>query len=557
MPSSVAIVRALGLLKTWVALALLGLLGLGCKAERQSLAAEKTAAASVGGTLRVSVPWDVASFDVHGPSGPYAQWLGPLLFDYLVFLDGEGKPGPWLAKSWDVSPDGLTYTFHLREGVTFSDGSKFDAETVRLNLEHMRDPKTKSPLAGRYIAPYHHGEVLDQHTFRAHLSEPFSSFLDVLAQSWLAIYSPKAIRENAAELVTHPVGSGPFVLESFTRQRGLTLTRRADYAWAPPYFHHVGPALLARIEVDIVPEDFVRLGALAGGQHDLSLDVAPQNAAAIRQNSKLVFYNLVRKGVPTRPLTFNTERAPFDDVRVRRALALATDREGLSRLLGFGEYRAKTDYLAENTRGYDPSFQNVLRYDLGEANRWLDEAGWQERDSEGFRKKGGQRLGAEVLLSETITTPRASQVALQSEYKRVGFDLRIVALPLLEFTARRNSGNYQALATGYWQTNTPDGLFILHHSQEIISPTTLGQNLSRLRDPELDGLLLGARRATDPSLERTLYSEVQRRLLELVPSIPLHDNHNLVAASSRVRGLLFETSHQAVFLTATWLEAAE
>ncbi len=505
-------------------------------------------------TLRMSVPWDIVSFDVHGPSGAYVQWLSRLFFDNLTYLDEQGKPGPWLAKSWDISPDGLTYTFHLREGVTFSDGSRFNADAVLANLEHMRDPATKSSLAGRYIAPYHHGEVLDELTFRAHLSQRFSSFLEVLAQSWLSIYSGQAIRKDPTGLVTRPVGSGPFVLESFTRQQGLKLVRRAEYDWAPPYIKHRGPALLERIELDILPEDFVRFTSLTGGQHDLSLDAAPQNAAAIRADPRFVLYNVVRKGLPTRPITFNVERAPFDDVRVRRALALATDRESITRLLGLGEYQPKTDYLASGTRAYDPSLRDLLRYDPERANRLLDEAGWTGRDAEGFRTRNGARLAAELLLAESIITPRSVQVALQSDFERVGFELRIVSLPTIQALERRSRGDYQAIASAYWQTNTPDGLFVLHHSQEIITPTTLGQNVSRLRDAELDRLLVSARNAADPAQEAAFHAAAQKRLLEQVPSIPLHENHNLVAASRRLHGVLFETSHNAVFLTGAFLE---
>ena len=99
-----------------------------------------------------------------------------------------------------------------------------------MNLEHMRDPATKSQLAAAYIAPYDHGEVVDAYTFRAHLREPYQPFLDVLAQSWLAMESPKAITENPKGLGDHPVGSGPYIVESYTRQQSIHLVRRKDWS---------------------------------------------------------------------------------------------------------------------------------------------------------------------------------------------------------------------------------------------------------------------------------------------------------------------------------------
>lgn len=502
--------------------------------------------------LRIASPWDITSFDFHAVSAAYAQFTGRLLFDYLTYIDDQGRPSPWLAKSWDISEDGRSYTFHLRDDVTFSDGTPLSAEAVLASLEHMRAPATKSPLAGRYIASYERGEIVDEHTFRAHLSEPFSAFLEVLAQSWLPIYSAKALRENPKGLATRPVGSGPFTLESFTRQRGLKLVRRPDYKWAPPFINHQGPAHFERIEIDVVQEEFVRLSALTSGQYDLCLEVPPQMAVSVASSPHYVLYNQVRKGLPTRPVLFNVEKPPFDDVRVRRALALATDRESIAKLLGFNQYRAKTDFLSGTTRGYDGSHQDVLRYDPAEANRLLDEAGWTSRDAEGFRVREGHRLGAELLVSEAAS--RSGPIALQADFKRIGFELRLSLMPTAQVSTRRKSGDYQAVAGGYWQTNTPDGLFIMHSSKEILSPTTFGQNISRLRDAQLDELLAGARRATDPARELALHAAAQKRLLELVPAIPLHENHNLVAASRRLRGLLFETSHQAAFLSGAWLE---
>jgi peptide/nickel transport system substrate-binding protein len=506
-----------------------------------------------GGTLHVSTTIDTAILDPHGVSATYMQWFGRMVFDNLVYLDAAGEPQPWLAKSWSVSDGGKTYLFHLRDDVTFSDGSRFDAEAVRLNLEHMRDPATRSPLAARYIVPYRDGTIVDPFTFEAHLNQPYSPFLNVLAQSWLAMLSPKQIRENPRSALTAPVGSGPFILESYTRQQGLRLVRRPDYHWAPGYLHHDGPAYLDRIEVDIIPEALIRYSGLASGQYDFTLEAPPQNAVSIRSDPQLVLDRRIRQGNPYRGLAFNTEKAPFDDVRIRRAAALAIDREGIVQVVGFGEYQPKADFLAATTRYYDPSYRHVLDFDPATANRLLDEAGWTARDSEGFRTKSGVRLGSE-LLSTTLFTPSPVVVALQSDLKKVGFDLRLVLLPQTELTDRRNAGTYQAIAAGVWHTNTPDALYIVYDSEEISSKTHVGQNSARLHDPALDDLLARARQSNDPAVLRPLYSEAQRRLTELVPSVPLYENYSFVAYRKRIHGVLYDTSHNTPIFTAAWVE---
>jgi len=389
-----------------------------------------------GGTLHVSTSIDTAILDPHGVSAAYIEWFGRMVFDNLVYLDAAGEPQSWLAKSWTISPDGKTYVFHLRDDVTFSDGAKFNAEALRLNLEHMRDPATRSPLAARYIVPYRDGTVVDEFTFEAHLDQPYSPFLDVLAQSWLALISPKQIKENPRSAVTAPIGSGPYILESYTRQQGLRLVRRPDYHWAPDYLHHQGPAYIERIEVDIIPEALIRYSGLSSGQFDFTLEAPPQNAAAIRADPNLLLDRRIRQGNPYRGVAFNTEKAPFDDVRVRRAVALAIDREGIVQEVGFGEYQPKADFLAATTRYYDPAFRHVLDYDPVAANRLLDEAGWGTRDSDGYRTKNGVRLGSE-FVSTSLFTASPVVVALQSDLKKVGFELRLVLLPQTELVDRQ------------------------------------------------------------------------------------------------------------------------
>jgi peptide/nickel transport system substrate-binding protein len=508
-----------------------------------------------GGTLKVSVASDTGSLDLHAISHTNAQWLGRMIYDNLVYLDAQGNITPWLAKSWTISPDGKTYTFKLRDDVTFSDGAKFNAQAVLVNLEHMRDPATKSPLAGAYIAPYLEGKAIDEYTFEAKLREPYAPFLNVLAQSWLSMESPKAIIEKPASLGEFPVGSGPFVVESYTRQQGIHFVKRKDYNWAPDVLNHQGPAYLDRIDVDFVPEAIIRYNTLSSGQYDLTVDAPPQNAKAIRADPELVFDSRMRSGIPMRGITFNTEKEPFTDVRVRKAIALAVDREGIVNIAGFGEYKPKTDFLAANTKYYDPSFQDALKYNVPEANRLLDEAGWIGRDSAGYRTKDGKRLSAEVLVS-TATSATSTPIfaAIQSDVKKVGVELINIELPAAQLLERRNANAYQAFGAGVWHTNTPDALYIVHHSNEITTGKRIGQNTARLRDPELDDLLATARQSQDPAVLKDRYSRAQKRLTELVPAIPLYENYASIAYRRNVKGVVFDTSHNTPFFAAIWLQ---
>lgn len=506
-----------------------------------------------GGTLRLLASSDAGSFDIHALSHGNVQWLGRMLYDCLVYQQSDGTVTPWLARSWTISPDGRTYTFQLRRDVTFSDGTRFDAEAVRLNFEHMRDPRTKSPLAAAYIAPYASGRVVDDFTFEATLREPYAPFLSVLAQAWLGMVSPRQILEAPASIAKQPIGSGPFTLQRYTRDQEAIFVRRAGYVWAPPATGHQGEAYLDRIELSYVPEAMIRYTSLESGRADMVLEAPAQNAAAIRADRQLVLSSRVRQGNPVRSLTFNVERAPFDDVRVRQAVAHAVDRAGLAWISGFGELQPKGDFLAHNTPGYDPIARDALNYDPGLANHLLDAAGWTGRDAQGYRTRNGRRLSATLLTYDNPAFPANVAVAVQADLKKIGFALPIELLPISLVGERRYGGRFDALSGGYWHTNTPDGLFILYHSQSIPTEHLLGQNVGRFRDAELDHLLGAARASLNPCERQRLYRAAQQRLSETVPAVPMTESQLLVAYRKAVGGVLYDGSHNVPLLTGVWL----
>jgi peptide/nickel transport system substrate-binding protein len=503
-----------------------------------------------GGTLKLSISAEPGCLDAHAISATQQALLGRILYDTLTTLDAKGNLRPYLAESWKISPDGKTYTIKLRQGVTFSDGAKWNAEALQVNLEHMRDPKTKSPLAAAYIAPYRDSEILDEYTLELHLDYAYTPFLYNLAQSWLGILSPKAIRESPETLCDKPIASGPFVLESYKRNQSITYVRRAGYTWGPAWLKHRGPAYLDRIEIDLVAEPVVRYNSLVSGQYDLTEAAPPQNAAAIRSDPRLVYENLVRTGNPS-VLHFNLSRAPFDDIRVRKAFVAAVDVPAVTKSVGFGTYNVKDDFLASNTKYYDKTAEGGYHYDPKLAAKLLDEAGWSGRDADGYRTKNGRRLTV-VAPTQEGTTPSPQLVQVQGEVKQVGIDLRIVQLPQLQLTERRSAGDYDVISS-VWHTNTPDVLFIRYHSSEITGKR-IGQNAAYLKDAKLDDLLLRARQSLDGPLAAKLYARAQHRLVELVPGLPMYENHSQWAYQTYVKGIQVDTSHPIPVFTGAWIE---
>jgi peptide/nickel transport system substrate-binding protein len=503
-----------------------------------------------GGTLKLSMAADPLCLDPHSISSDTEQILGHLQFDNLTFLNKDGSPGPWLATSWTISPDGRTYVFTLKQGVTFADGTPFNAQAVADNFAHMLDPNTRSPLAGPYIAPYAGSKVIDDYTLQVNLKTAYSPFLNVLAQGWLGMESPKAIRESTpAQLCAHPVGSGPFTLTSYTPNVGASYARRADYDWGPPELGQTGPANLDGVDLSWIGQDPVRYNSLISSQYQLSGYVPPQNAAAVKANPQFMYEDVNRIGWPF-TFDFNTSRAPLDDVNVRKAIVEGVDVNAIVQTSQFGQRAVARSYLDSVTEFYDPSVE-LPAYDVAGANALLDGAGWATRNAAGFRAKNGQELDLTLPVSNATTVSPVYDL-LQAQLKTLGINLRVEVQPQTQVTTARYAGDYDLLA-GVWHTNTPDVLYIKYASSQIPNSAHLGQNLARLSDPGLDALLEKSRETTDRTQLASLYSQAQKQLVADVPGLPVYQNTVLWAFDKKLHNVIVNTSHGTPLLTYAWL----
>ncbi|MFB9835758.1 ABC transporter substrate-binding protein [Actinoallomurus acaciae] len=490
--------------------------------------------------------------DPHGNASSDGPVTTVPVSDSLVWFGADGTIRPWLADSWKVSRDGLTYTFVLRKGVRFSDGSSWNAAALQA-LEHMRDPATKSPLAAAYIAPYKDSKVVDDDTLQVHLSTPYSPFLDILGQGYLGMISPKQIKEAPQTICEHPIGSGPFILDKWVKGQSITYHRNPGYDWGPAGARHTGPAYLDKLEIRFLGEDGTRYNALASGEVDAIDFTPPQNVADVKADPDLGFLSAIRPG---HPMSFwlNTSRAPFNDVRVRQALLAAVDRAAIIKGISFGQYQVAQGFVTSSTPGYASGLAGRIAYDPAKAGRLLDAAGWTARDSDGIRTKNGRRLTAYFPIDPTFPAQRM-QIAVQTQAaaKKVGIDIRLQTPSTQQVSDRTRVGDYD-LASGLWATNTADVLWIEYDSANITTPKRQGQNVARLSDGKLDGLLQAARETTDQAERTALYNEAQARLIELAPAIPFYDDPRPVAFKKRVHGLSFTPAYPSPYFYDTWLD---
>jgi peptide/nickel transport system substrate-binding protein len=470
--------------------------------------------------------------------------------DSLVWQTEKGEFVPWLAESWRISPDGKLYTFKLRKGVTFTDGAKFDANAVKANFDYIVNPATKSQLSAAYFSPYEKSVVIDDETVEVHLKQAYSAFINILAQSYFALLSPKQIAEAPQTTCDAPIGSGPFKLVKWNKGRSIEFVRNPDYNWGPPG-SHAGAAYVEKFTLLFLGEDQVRYNSLLSGEVDAIDFVPPENVEEIKANPKFGFIREIRPGT-SYAWHLNNARVPFNDLLVRQALLNAVDRKTIVAASSFGQWELSS-FLTSSTPDYVADLKNQLTFDPARANQLLDKAGWTQRDGEGFRVKDGKRLIAYLPLDGTNASRRRLAEQAQAGARAVGIDIKIELLTWQKLSERQLAGDYD-ISAGLWSSNTADMLWLRFATNNISTAKKVGQNAAKFSDPSFDDIVEKARISVDPEQRRELYRDAQERLVELVPSIPLYGDPRTAAFPSRVKGVKFDYAYLQPFWFDVWLD---
>lgn len=469
------------------------------------------------------------------------------VFDSLIAQNQDGSFSPWLAESYDVADDGLSYTFTLRDDVTFSDGEALDAEVVKANFDHVIDPETTSFRAAALIgynteqpedSAYREAVVVDDRTVRFEFDRPFAPFLSGVATPFLGLYSPASLELDQADLAAGSpdatVGSGPFVLTEYVPDQELVLERNDEYAWAPEGAE-VGTA--QTLDIRILPEASVRNGALTSGEAQVIADVLPTDVDQLGDAETEVWE---LPGVPY-SLYLNVNRGALQDVRVREAIARGIDVEAdVESVYGEGYPRAWSA-LTSTTPGYDAALEGAWDFDAAAAEALLDEAGWTGPDDEGFRTKDGERLSVE-WVSWTPQPDDAAALAdlVQQDLAGIGVELRRSVVEPAEYNARYGP---KEIDVTDWSFAGTGGEVLANHLR-----TGGFQNASAVSDPALDAILDEAAASTDPAEQAALYEQVQQWNAEQWAIVPLYSPARITASSSDVEGLSYDIYGRPLFL---------
>ena len=490
-----------------------------------------------GGTLAyASGDAEPTCLDPHvGGNYPQALLAGQFL-ESLVSRDDSGEIVPWLAESWTAADDGLSWEFTLRDDVAFTDGTPLDAEAVKVNVEHLKDPATQSSTGYLALGKVDRVEVVDEQIARFVMSSPDSALLESLTQPWLAIESPAGLARGMDENCQAPIGTGPFIVDEWVKQDHVSLVRNDEYTSPPADAAHEGPAYLEAIDWRFVPDSASRYAALQAGQVDVIDNPQPDTISAAKSNDSLIWLDAPRPGAANR-IELNSGQAPFDDERVREAFIRAVEvDEGIDALFFGTAERSFSPLSSVEALAY--SDEALFEPDLDRANALLDEAGWTERDADGYRVKDGARLTLRFPVSTNQSIPAEQSLfeQVQATAKAAGFDVVIELLDLSSWYGALAEHEYEIVSAPYTKVG-PDVLRILYHSDSIApAPSGYFANLAQLDDPEVDSLLADAAMTSDADTRAELYERAQQLILEGYYLLPLYDQQNSFLLSTSVQG---------------------
>lgn len=448
------------------------------------------------------------------------------LFDTLVrYSEGSTDIEPCLAETWETSKDGLTWTFTLREGVTFHDGTPLDAEAVVFTMERQRDSEH----------PFHKGsfvywkdqfgavqkvEAKDPRTVVFTLSEPFVPFLKNLAMFSASIVSPTQFEKLAgkSEFTKAPVGSGPFKFKEWREGELITLEAYDDY-WG-------GRPKLDEVRFKTVPDNNSRQNELLKGGIQGADGIAPADVAGLEKNESIQLHTL-SPGSNTAYLAFNNTKKPFTDVRVRRACAMALNLENIAQKQYYGLAVPAKNLLPPTIAGHNDDLP-ARTQDREGAKKLLAEAGFPD----------GLETTVWVFTNPRPYMPEPAKTAqyVKSALTQIGVKVTVVTKEWNSYLDEVEKAEHDMAFMGWSSDNgDPDNfLYVLlgKFSTEIGSAS----NISFYKSDEVTDLLVKARQELDAEKRLDLYRQVQAKVYEDVPMVPLVHNKTVVALHKGVTG---------------------
>lgn len=491
-----------------------------------------TGSAAGGGTVVAALRSDFSGFNSITNSAQYTtEVMNYALFTPLVQYDADLNVRPYLAESWEMHDD-TAVTFRLRDDVRWHDGTPVTAADVEFTFDMAKTPETASLLGSAFLAEVADAEVIDSLTIRFRFARPHAQALE---DFWWAPM-PKHLLEGVAPAELRnapfnraPVGSGPFRFVEWRASERVVLERNPDFPEALG-----GPAVAARVVLRIIPEASTLLTELFTGGVHVDIDVTPDQARSVEENADTRLFAFPGRTVYY--IGWNNARAPFDDERVRRAMAHAVDRQQIidALLAGHGAVATSTipPWHPLHPEGVEP-----LAHDAAAAGRLLDQAGWTDRNGDGTRENAAGAPLRFTMLASDDPIRRGVVEVLQSQLRTVGVQVDVRVIEFQTMLQQHRNREFDAVFTNWVIDNfqvasSPFSLF--HSSQADVARSA---NRSTVRIPALDALIDAGAAATDVDEQRRIWREFTERMQQSQPVTFVFWIEELAASRGAVDGV--------------------
>jgi ABC-type transport system substrate-binding protein len=481
----------------------------------------------VGQTLTIASGTDVENMNIRRVTSSPSFSVLEHIYETLFYMTPDGELEPLLAESIEPGEQENTFIIRLRQGVQFTDGTPFNAEAVKANLDWILE---NGPVFGFLINRIQEVVVVDEYTVQLNLDSDFAPLAAHLSHGAIAMISPQALAQGEEYLNTNAVGTGPYVLQSWQADEAVTLTRNPDY-WG-------NQGGVETIVFRVVKEDGARIVEIESGSVDVAVRIPPAEAQRLAADPNIEI--IETPGLRTIYIFFNVENEPFNDVRVRQAVNYGVDVEAIVRDLFQGAARVSDAPVAPAVFGY--SQQTPYARDVARARQLLQEAGVPEGTTVTLYHPTGRYI-QDALVAD----------AVRSQLREIGLNVQLATLewpqyvPHVRRTAPENDIQFAMLGWGTVTMDADYGLYALFHSSEVPP----GFNGAFYSNPEVDRLLDEARTVVDQEERRRLYDEAISTIWEDAPWLFLYSELQLTAVRTNVQGFVVHPDESLIATGAT------
>ncbi|MFJ7726809.1 ABC transporter substrate-binding protein [Neobacillus sp. NPDC097160] len=454
------------------------------------------------------------------------------VYETLVEYDKETtEVVPKLAKDWEVSEDGKTWTFKLQEGIKFHDGTDFNADAVVYNFERMMDKNhparykaTFSVYRGMFNGFKGEGSVIeevkaiDPNTVEFKLAEPQANFLANLGMHAFGIISPEALKKYGEKINEHAVGTGPFKFQSWTPNDSVTLVRNEDY-WQK------GLPKLDKLIYKIIPDNSARLTALKNGEIDIMVSLNPSDLSSVKADKNLQV--MLRPPLNVGYLSINNLKEPLNNVKVRQAINHAIDKKGIADAFFYGLAEPVKNMLPSSSWAYNNDVEDY-DYDLEKAKKLLSEASYPN----GFDLEFSVTSNSRIYMQQ----PTKMVEAMKTSLEKIGINVKVVSYEWAAYIDQIRNGEHSIGLIGWVGDNGDPDNFLYSMLSKNNAVKGSAQNHTFYQNDEVSELLLKAKSVMDQSERAEIYKKVQKLAHDDAPSVPLVEVKEPVVTANYVKG---------------------